>query len=291
VIDDGTVIRVGEERYLITTTTGNAAKILDWMEEWLQTEWPHLDVHCTSVTEHWATIPLVGPKSRDVLGSVAPGLDVSNEAFEFMTWHDTVLAGVPARVCRISFSGELAYEINVTAWHGIAVWEALVAAGEKYGITPYGTETMHVLRAEKGYPIIGQETDATVTPQDLGMSWAVSKKKPDFIGKRSFARAENNRTDRKQLVGLLPVDPSILLPEGSQIVETDRLPEPPVRMLGHVTSSYPSAALGRTFALALVRSGHERIGETLYVPVDDSLVPVTVTDSVLYDKEGARRDG
>ncbi|MDX8147556.1 2Fe-2S iron-sulfur cluster-binding protein [Lentzea sp. BCCO 10_0061] len=291
VIDDGTVIRVGEERYLITTTTGNAAKILDWMEEWLQTEWPHLDVHCTSVTEHWATIPLVGPRSRDVLAAVAPALDVSNEAFEFMTWHDTVVAGVPARVCRISFSGELAYEINVTAWHGIAVWEALMAAGERYGITPYGTETMHVLRAEKGYPIIGQETDATVTPQDLGMSWAVSKKKPDFIGKRSFARAENNRSDRKQLVGLLPVDPSVLLPEGSQIVETDRLPEPPVRMLGHVTSSYPSAALGRTFALALVRSGHERIGETLFVPVADALVPVTVTESVLYDKEGARRDG
>ncbi|SER86448.1 2Fe-2S iron-sulfur cluster-binding protein [Lentzea albida] len=291
VIDDGTVIRVGEQRYLVTTTTGNAAKVLDWMEEWLQTEWPHLDVHCTSVTEHWATIPLVGPRSRDVLAAVAPDLDVSNEAFEFMTWRDTEVAGVPARVCRISFSGELAYEINVTAWHGITVWEALMAAGERYGITPYGTETMHVLRAEKGYPIIGQETDATVTPQDLGMSWAVSKKKRDFIGKRSFARAENNRTDRKQLVGLLPADPSVLLPEGSQIVETDRLPEPPVRMLGHVTSSYPSAALGRTFALALVRSGHERIGETLYVPVDDSLVPVTVTESVLYDKEGARRDG
>ena len=291
VIDDGTVIRVGEERYLVTTTTGNAAKILDWMEEWLQTEWPHLDVHCTSVTEHWATIPLVGPKSRAVLAAVAPGLDVSNEAFEFMTWRDTEVAGVPARVCRISFSGELAYEINVTAWHGITVWEALMAAGQRYGITPYGTETMHVLRAEKGYPIIGQETDATVTPQDLGMSWAVSKKKPDFLGKRSFARAENNRTDRKQLVGLLPADPAVLLPEGSQIVETDRLPEPPVRMLGHVTSSYPSAALGRTFALALVRSGHERIGETLYVPVEDSLVPVTVTESVLYDKEGARRDG
>ncbi|WP_237047777.1 2Fe-2S iron-sulfur cluster-binding protein [Lentzea guizhouensis] len=291
VIDDGTVIRVGEQRYLVTTTTGNAAKVLDWMEEWLQTEWPHLDVHCASVTEHWATVPLVGPKSRAVLGAVAPDLDVSTEAFEFMTWRDAEVAGVPARVCRISFSGELAYEINVTAWHGLAVWEALVAAGEEHGITPYGTETMHVLRAEKGYPIIGQETDATVTPQDLGMSWAVSKKKADFIGKRSFARAENLRTDRKQLVGLLPVDPNVLLPEGSQIVETDRLPEPPVRMLGHVTSSYPSAALGRTFALALVRAGRDRIGDTLYVPVEDALVPVTVTESVLYDKEGARRDG
>ncbi|WP_306371036.1 2Fe-2S iron-sulfur cluster-binding protein [Nocardiopsis sp. CC223A] len=294
VIDDGTVIRLAEDRFLVTTTTGNAAMVLDWMEEWLQTEWPHLDVYATSVTEHWATIPLVGPRSRDVLAGLAPGLDAGNEAFGFMEWRDTVLdvgAGVPARVCRISFSGELAYEINVTAWHGLAVWEALMAVGERYGITPYGTETMHVLRAEKGYPIIGQETDATVTPQDLGMSWAVSKKKADFIGKRSFARAENNRPDRKQLVGLLPVDPDLRLPEGAQVVDTDRLPQPPVRMLGHVTSSYRSAALGRTFALAVVRSGRERVGETLHVPVGDDLVPVTVTESVFYDKEGARRDG
>ncbi|MDS0132117.1 MULTISPECIES: 2Fe-2S iron-sulfur cluster-binding protein [unclassified Amycolatopsis] len=287
VIDDGTVIRVGEERFLVTTTTGNAAKVLEWMEEWLQTEWPHRRVDATSVTEHWTTIPLVGPRSREVLGRLAPGLDVSNEAFGFMTWQDAEVAGLRARVCRISFSGELAYEINVPSWHGPALWQAVV----DQGATPYGTETMHVLRAEKGYPIIGQDTDGTVTPQDLGMSWAVSKKKADFIGKRSFARAENNRPDRKQLVGLLPVDPAVLLPEGSQIIESETVPEPPVRMLGHVTSSYDSAALGRTFALALVRSGRERIGETLYVPVGDQVVPVTVTESVLFDKEGARRDG
>ncbi|MFI5606472.1 2Fe-2S iron-sulfur cluster-binding protein [Amycolatopsis sp. NPDC051903] len=291
VIDDGTVIRVAEDRFLVTTTTGNAAMVLEWMEEWLQTEWPHLRVFATSVTEHWATIPLVGPRSRAVLAKVAPGLDVTTEAFGFMTWRDTEVAGITARVCRISFSGELAYEINVPSWSGIPLWEALLEAGAEYGITPYGTETMHVLRAEKGYPIIGQETDATVTPQDLGMSWAVSKKKPDFLGKRSFTRAENLRPDRKQLVGLLPEDPAVLLPEGSQLIETGHVPEPPVRMLGHVTSSYRSAALGRTFALALVRSGRERVGQTLYVPVGDAVVPVTVTESVLFDKEGARRDG
>ena len=287
VIDDGTVIRVGEERFLVTTTTGNAAMVLEWMEEWLQTEWPHLDVFATSVTEHWATIPLVGPRSREVLGRLAPDLDVSNEAFGFMTWQDAEVAGIAARVCRISFSGELAYEINVPSCYGLALWQSIVDTGA----TPYGTETMHVLRAEKGYPIIGQDTDGTVTPQDLGMSWAVSKKKADFLGKRSFARAENNRPDRKQLVGLLPVDPSVLLPEGSQLIESEVVPEPPVRMLGHVTSSYDSAALGRTFALALVRSGRERVGETLYVPVGDQVVPVAVTESVLFDKEGARRDG
>ncbi|MDN3024094.1 2Fe-2S iron-sulfur cluster-binding protein [Streptomyces sp. S.PB5] len=290
-LDDGTVFRVAEEEFLVTTTTGNAAKVLEWMEEWLQTEWPQLRVHLTSVTEHWATIPLVGPRSRDVLALVAPTLDVSNDAFGFMTWQDTLVAGVPARVARISFSGELAYEINVPAWYATSVWEAVYAAGGPFGITPYGTETMHVLRAEKAYPIIGQDTDGTVAPQDLGMSWVVSKKKEDFVGKRSFARAENRRTDRKQLVALLPVDERTLLPEGAQIIATPEVPAPPVPMLGHVTSSYRSDALQRTFALALLRGGTERLGETLYVPLEGRTVAVTVTDPVVFDKEGSRRDG
>jgi len=291
VIDDGTVIRVDDDRFLLTTTTGNAATILEWMEEWLQTEWPQLRVSLTSVTEHWVTVPLVGPLSRDVLARIAPDLDVSNEAFPFMAWRDAVVAGIPSRVCRISFSGELAYEINVSAWYGLALWKALIEAGRAYGITPYGTETMHVLRAEKGYPIIGQDTDGTVTPHDLGLSWIVSKKKPDFLGKRSFDRAENRRADRKHLVGLLPVDGATVLAEGAQILASEKIPEPPVPMLGHVTSSYRSAALGQPFALALVRAGRDRTGETLHAWHDGELVPVTVTDPVLYDKEGARRDG
>jgi len=291
VFDDGTVIRLAPDRFLVTTTTGNAATVLDWMEEWLQTEWPELKVHCTSVTEQWATVALVGPKSRDVLGSLAPQLAVSNEDFPFMAWRETTVAGIEARVCRISFSGELAYEINVSPWEALALWEALYGAGAPYGITPYGTETMHVLRAEKGYPIIGQDTDGTITPHDLGMSWAVSKKKPDFIGKRSFARADAVRPDRKHLVGLLPEDPGTFLPEGTQLVADSELPAPPVPMLGHVTSSYRSAALGRTFALALIKGGRERIGERLYAPVGNRLVPVTVAGPVLYDPEGARRDG
>ncbi|MEU0209554.1 sarcosine oxidase subunit alpha family protein [Streptomyces canus] len=291
VFDDGTVIRVGPERFLVTTTTGNAAAVLDWMEEWHQTEWPELKVHCTSVTEQWATVALVGPKSREVLASLAPQLAVSNDDFPFMAWRETTVAGIEARVCRISFSGELAFEINVSPWQGLALWEAVHEAGAPYGITPYGTETMHVLRAEKGYPIIGQDTDGTVTPQDLGMSWVVSKKKPDFVGKRSYARADAVRPDRKHLVGLLPEDPGTFLPEGTHLVADGVLPAPPVPMLGHVTSSYRSAALGRTFALALIKGGRDRIGERLYAPVGDQLVPVTVAGPVLYDPEGARRDG
>lgn len=291
IIDDGTVMRVSDTEFVATTTTGNAAKIMDWMEEFLQTEWPDLRVSLTSVTEHWVTFPLVGPQSRVVLGSVAPDLEVSAEAFGFMTWRPAVVAGVPARVARVSFSGELAYEVSVPAWYGSAVWEALYAAGQPYGLTVYGTETMHVLRAEKGYPIVGQDTDGTVTPQDLGMSWVVSKKKQDFVGKRSFARACNARHDRKHLVGLLPVDRSFLLTEGAQILDQPSVDTVPIPMLGHVTSSYDSVALGGTFALALVRSGRDRVGQTLYAWNDGDIVAVTVVDAVLYDKAGARRDG
>lgn len=294
VIDDGTVLRLADERFLVLTTTGGAAKILDWMEEWSQTEWPHLRVRFTSVTEQWSTFPVVGPRSRDVIGAVFSDVDASNEAFPFMTWRDTSLGGIPVRLARISFSGELAYEVYVNSWYGRAVWEALVEAGRRHGITPYGTETMHVLRAEKGYPIIGQDTDGTVTPHDLGMAWAVSKKKVDFIGKRSFSRPANSDPRRKQLVGLLPVDRETVLPEGSQIVEhpaDGKLPPPPVPMLGHVTSSYRSAELGRPFALALVKGGRDRIGSTLTVPVGGTLVPVEITGPVLVDPEGARRDG
>ncbi|MGW2328349.1 sarcosine oxidase subunit alpha family protein [Streptomyces sp. NPDC001700] len=292
IFDDGVTLRLDENRYFMTTTTGGAAGVLDWLEEWLQTEWPELDVHCTSVTEQWTTIAVVGPRSRDVVAQLAPDLDLSADAFPFMAFRETTLAsGVPARICRISFSGELAYEINVSAWYGHAVWEEVYAIGRPYDITPYGTETMHVLRAEKGYIIVGQDTDGTVTPGDAGMSWVVSKQK-DFVGKRSYARADTARPDRKQLVGLLPSDGTTRLPEGAQLIASDApLDTVPVPMLGHVTSSYHSPALGRPFALALVAGGRERIGQTLLAPVGEELVPVLVADSVLYDPEGTKRDG
>jgi sarcosine oxidase subunit alpha len=298
IFDDGVTLRLDEETYFMTTTTGGAAKVLDWLEEWLQTEWPELDVHCTSVTEQWSTIAVVGPKSRAVLAKVAPELAANGgleaEAFPFMTFRETTLAsGVRARVCRISFSGELAYEINVPSWYGLNTWEAVAAAGAEFNITPYGTETMHVLRAEKGYPIVGQDTDGTITPQDAGMDWIVSKAK-DFIGKRSYARADAQREDRKHLVSVLPVDGGFRLPEGTQLVEKGRSTNPaygPVPMEGFVTSSYHSAALGRSFGLALIKNGRNRIGETLVAAAGDQLVDVVVAETVLFDPEGTRKDG
>ena len=212
--DDGVNLRLDEKRYFLTTTTGGAARVLDWLEEWHQTEWPTLDVTLTSVTEQWTTVAVVGPKSRAVIAKIAPDLDVDNDAFPFMTFRETTLAsGIPARVCRISFSGELAFEVNVSGWYGVQVWEDIYAAGEEFDITPYGTETMHVLRAEKGYPIVGQDTDGSVTPQDAGMGWVVSKVK-DFIGKRSYTRSDTAREDRKHLVSVLPVGQDPAAPGG-----------------------------------------------------------------------------
>ena len=294
IFDDGVTLRLDEDRYFMTTTTGGAAKVLDWLEEWLQTEWPELDVVCNSVTEQYTTVAVVGPKSRAVIAKLAPELDLDNDAFPFMAFKETTLAsGIPARICRISFSGELAFEVNVSSWYGLKVWEDVAEAGAEFNITPYGTETMHVLRAEKGFIIVGQDTDGTVTPQDAGMEWVVSKAK-DFVGKRSYSRADNVREDRKQLVGVLPVDKTFRLPEGAQLVNqgTRIAPaEAPVPMEGHVTSSYHSAALGRSFGLAMIKNGRNRIGETLQAPLGGQLVDVVIAEPVLYDPEGSRRDG
>src|SRR5205085_2832875 len=236
VFDDGVGARLAPDRFLITTTTGNAGAVLDWLEEWLQTEWPDLEVFCTSVTEQWANATLVGPRADEVLGAVAPGLELDRAAFPFMRSRESEIDGIPARIFRISFSGELSYEINVPADYGLAVWERLIAAGAEYGTTPYGTEAMHVLRAEKGYFIVGQETDGSVTPLDLGLGGMVAGDK-DFLGRRSLRRSDTARADRKQLVGLLPDDPQEVLPEGAQLV-AELGDTPPLPMIGHVTSSY-----------------------------------------------------
>ncbi len=288
VFDDGVVARLAQNRYLATTTTGGAAAVLQWMELWLQTEWPELEVWLTSVTDHWVTIAVAGPDSRRVMAEVCEGFSLDEDAFAFMEWRDGTAAGVRARIMRVSFTGELSYEINVPADYGRHVWEACMSAGQPFGITPYGTETMHVLRAEKGFVIVGQDTDGSVTPQDLGMSWVVNAKKPfSFIGKRSLARSHTSGKMRKQWVGLLPLDPAERLLEGGQLVD-DPGQAVPIVMLGHVTSSYYSPVLERTFALGFVRNGRQRMGDVVHCPLKDGrVIPAKIVPTVFLNETQA----
>ncbi|CAN7600991.1 sarcosine oxidase subunit alpha family protein [Trinickia sp. LjRoot230] len=295
VFDDGVTVRLADQHYMMTTTTGGAARVLTWLERWLQTEWPDMKVRLASVTDHWATFAVVGPKSRKVLQKVCRDVDFANEAFPFMSYREGTVADVAARIMRISFSGELAYEVNVPANAGRAVWEALMSAGDEFGITPYGTETMHVLRAEKGYIIVGQDTDGSVTPLDLGMGGLVAKTK-DCLGKRSLTRSDTAKEGRKQLVGLLSDDPASVLPEGAQILAAGtrapaagQVADTPVPMLGHVTSSYYSPILKRSIALAVVKGGLGKMGEKVTIDVDGRPVDATISSPVFYDIEGVRQ--
>ncbi len=289
--DDGVVGRLSQDRFHVTTTTGGAARVLNMMEDYLQTEWPELRVSLTSTTEQWATVALNGPNARRLIEPMVEGVDISDEAFPHMSVAECRFLGTPARLFRMSFTGELGFEINVPARYGLALWTALYEAGKQYDITPYGTETMHVLRAEKGYIIVGQDTDGTVTPDDAALGWAIGKQKPDFVGKRSLARPDMQKKDRKHLVGLLPKNPKLVLEEGAQIV-ADPKQAVPMTMLGHVTSSYWSETLGRSFAMALVSGGKDRMGQTLYMPMPDGGVhEAEVTGLVFYDPEGKKLNG
>lgn len=289
VFDDGIVMRTGESRFFVTASTAHAAAVVDWMEEWLQTEWPERRVFVTSVTEQFSTVAIVGPRSREVLKALAPDLDVSKEEFPFLSVRRARVAGIAeAQVARVSFSGELAYEVSVPWDLGLALWRSVMDAGERFGITPYGLEALQVLRAEKGYIIVGQDTEATTTPDDAGLGWLVSKKK-DFIGKRSFLRAALRAPDRPQLVGFLPDEPEFVLPEGAALVS--RVSPPPMAIEGHVSTSNWSETLGRSFGLAMVKGGRARVGEKLYAPLEDRVVEVRLVDLVHYDPKGERRDG
>ncbi|MCP4383633.1 MAG: sarcosine oxidase subunit alpha [Hyphomicrobiales bacterium] len=285
--DDGVIGRLTDDKFHVTTTTGGAPRVLNMMEDYLQTEWPDLNVWLTSTTEQWATIALNGPNARNLLLPFVEGQDMSDETFPHMSVSECTVAGFPARLFRISFSGELGFEVNVPARYGRVLWETLWKAGRKYDICPYGTETMHVLRAEKGFIVVGQDTDGTVTPDDCGLSWAVGKKKTDFVGMRSLSRPDIVAPGRKQLVGLLTRDPKTVLEEGAQIVADPRQPLP-MKMLGHVTSSYWSETLGRSVALAVVQDGRDRLGESLYVPMPGEDIEAEVTGPVFYDPENDR---
>ncbi len=281
IMDDGVVARLAQDRFHVTTTTGGAAAVLHHMEDYLQTEFPELRVWLTSTTEQWAVIAVQGPQARQVLSPLVEDIDLSPEVMPHMSIREGHICGISCRLFRVSFTGELGYEINVPADYGQAVWQTVFAAGERYGITAYGTETMHVLRAEKGYIIVGQETDGTVIPSDLDLDWLIAKAKRDFVGRRSLARPDMLRSDRKQLVGIVS---SEVLEEGMQLVaEPGRIPA-----LGHVTSAYWSDTLRNPIALALVSAGRARRGQILYVPLADRSIAVRVTEPVFYDSSGSR---
>jgi sarcosine oxidase subunit alpha len=286
VYDDGVTTRLDKNHYVMTTTTGGAGHVMSKLEDFLQTEWPELDVFLTSITDHFATVSVCGPNSRKILNKMIPDLDLSDENFPHMSFKDAHIDKIKCRVMRISFTGEHSYEINIQANYGKSVWEKCMEAGKEFNITPYGTEAMHLLRAEKGFIITGQDTDGTMTPIDLQMNWIVSKKKYDFIGKRSLYRSDTIRENRKQLVGLITEDPKEVLEEGAQIVS--EINKKPIEMLGHVTSSYFSPNLNKSIALAVVRSGKQMLGRKLFVPMESKTINVTVTDSVFFDKENKR---
>ncbi|MEO9334072.1 sarcosine oxidase subunit alpha [Ectopseudomonas guguanensis] len=290
VFDDGVTACLADNHFVMTTTTGGAGRVMEWLELYHQTEWPELKVYFTSVTDHWATMTLSGPNSRKLLAEVTD-IDLDKDAFPFMSWKEGKVGGVPARVFRISFTGELSYEVNVQADYALGVWEQLIEAGKKYGLTPYGTETMHVLRAEKGFIIVGQDTDGSVTPDDLGMGWCVGRTKPfSWIGWRGMNREDCLKENRKQLIGLKPLDPNRVLPEGAQLVFDPKQPIP-MTMVGHVTSSYMSAAMGYSFAMALVRGGLSRIGERVFAPLaDGSVIEAEIVSPVFYDPKGDRQN-
>ncbi|WRH61368.1 MAG: sarcosine oxidase subunit alpha family protein [Fuscovulum sp.] len=285
--DDGVVARIDEETWLCHTTSGGADRIHAWMEDWLQCEWWDWQVYTANVTEQYAQVAVVGPNARKVLEKLG-GMDVSKEALPFMQWADGTLGGFGCRVYRISFSGELSYEIAVPASHGAAFWEALHAAGAEFGAMPYGTEALHIMRAEKGFIMIGDETDGTVIPQDLGLDWAISKKKADYLGKRGQARNFLASAERWKLVGFETLDGSVI-PDGAYIIASGVNANGQGNTQGRVTSTYYSPTLKKGIAMGLLHRGPERMGEVVeFNTVKGGTVKARVVDAVFYDKDGEK---
>jgi sarcosine oxidase, subunit alpha len=289
VMDDGVVARLAPDRFHATTTSVGAAHVISQLEDFRQTEWPELKVWATTVTEQWATIAINGPMTRAMLAPLVEGIDISPAAMPHLSIREGRICGAPTRLARVSFTGELGFEVNVPADYGRAVWEAIWAEGRKVDCVAYGLDTLLILRAEKGFIVVGQETDGTVTPDDLGLGRMVARNKPDFVGKRSLALPDLAREGRKQLVGLLPELTELKLDEGAQVV-ADEKPAVGDSALGHVTSAYWSPTLQRGFAMALVAGGRARLGQRVHVTTMDGTQPAQIVEPIFYDKEGKRLD-
>jgi sarcosine oxidase subunit alpha len=283
IIDDGTVGRLGRQHFVVTTTSGGAGRIAAWLEEWRQCEWPDLEVFVSPVTTQWATYAIAGPRARQLLARFRTDIAFDWRSMPHMSLREGRFAGVAARLYRVSFSGELGYEINVPARYGATLWQELLKAGADFGVTPYGVETVLLLRLEKGYLHVGVDTDGTTTPSDVGWGELAARRKGEFIGKRSLARPDNQRTDRLQLVGLTDADAGVLVP-GAHL----RLPGTIEGSDGWVTSAAHSPALGKTIALALLRRGRKLHGERLMVHDLDRKCEATVVSPTFLDADGKR---
>ncbi len=286
--DDGIICKISDEHFIATTTTGGAATVLGCMEEYAQTEWPNLNVYMNSITEQFSTFNISGPKTKEIMNKVFPKIDFSNEAFPFMTFQFHEHEEMQIRILRASFTGELGYEIYVPANNALRIWEQIHFYGKEFELIPYGTETMHLLRAEKGYIIVGQDTDGSITPIDLGLTWMIGKNKKDFLGKRSLSRSDTIRTDRKQLVGIIPSDKNNKLEEGQHIILNQTI-STPMPMLGHITSSYHSPTLGHSFGLAVIKDGHSLIGTKAFASTSDQkTIVVEIVKPIFYDEKNER---
>ncbi len=287
VMDDGTTTRISENHYHMTTTTAQAANVLSHLEYYLQLVWPELNVNVVSSTEQWAGAAIAGPKSRDVLKKLFPDLDVSNESLPFMGYMEANLFGVNAKIFRISFSGELAYEVNVESDNGNFMWEKIMEIGKEFNIQPYGTEALSTLRIEMGH-VAGSELDGRTIPYDNSLEGLVSKKK-DFIGKRSLSKKAYLEPDRQKVVGVVPLDKKTSIPEGSYIVKDAKakLPNP---KLGHVSASCWSVEYDNPFSLAIIKDGKNMIGQKLFAmsPLKNKIIPVEIVSSHYVDPKGER---
>ena len=286
IMDDGVTSRLGEKEWLMNTTTGNASKVFHWLDDWLQCEWPELKVFLTSVSSQWSTITVAGPNARKVISQIVKDIDLSNNAFPHLTFKNALILGINVRILRVSFTGELSYEINIPSRYALSLWENLMNIGKPYDITPFGTEALHTLRAEKGYIAIGHETDGSVSPEDIGFGWMM-KNRNSFLGYRSLLLENIKRKNRKQLVGLMP---ETHIPEGSQVLSEHLSENNTNTNIGHVTSSYYSPSLKRPIALALISEGRSKVGTEVKVlgATNSKTINAQVVAPTFYDISGDR---
>lgn len=284
IFDDGTVVMLAPDHLIITTTSGNAGRVTQWLEEWRQCEWSQLRVAILPVTEQWATLSLAGPRAREILAKLSTGLDFSPKAFPHLAVQECELLGEPARIYRVSFTGELTYEINIPTGAAQRLWTALLHEGAEEGLQPFGMDALLLLRLEKGFLHVGSDTDGTTVPDDVGWGKPSANKQRDFIGKRSLALPENKRPDRLQLIGLRgksghPFKVGSHLRLRGSTEPTD----------GWITSAGMATGTNEPIAMALLRGGRSRLGAEVEVHDQGRLIGMArVVSLSFYDAAGAR---